>query len=183
MGLRRVPKEEMPDDHAERVERAYELNGDADFLEILANSPELTSFYYEDFYEGVFYDGDVSIRVKELVRLRLAGLHGCMYCQSSDVESAKEHGVTEAEIEAIWRMDDDVFTDAERAALELANVLSNARPDGAVSEDLLTRLQRHYSDAEIVELSVVASILTGMTNMLFAFDMVEREVVCELPGT
>lgn len=50
-----------------------------------------------------------------------------------------------------------------------------------MSDDLLERLQRYYSDTEIVELSVVASILTGMTNMLFAFDTVEKDVVCELP--
>lgn len=183
MGLRRVPKAEMTGDHAKRVERAYELNGEADFLEILANSPLITSFYYEDFYETIFYGGDTPTRVKELVRLRLAGLHGCTYCQSSDVESAKENGVTEEEIEAIWRMDDEVFPPEERAALELANVLSNANPDGRVSDDLMERLQDHYSDAEIVELSVIASILTGITNMLFAFDMVERNVICELPET
>lgn len=50
-----------------------------------------------------------------------------------------------------------------------------------MSDDLLERLQRYYSDTEIVELSVVASILTGMTNMLFAFDTVEKDVTCELP--
>ena len=46
-------------------------------LEVAANAPHITHFYFDQFYGEVFYGGKVAVRIKELVRLRLSRLHGC----------------------------------------------------------------------------------------------------------
>lgn len=104
-----------------------------------------------------------------------------MHCQASDTASAKRHGITDAEIQAVWSRDDDVFDAGEKAVLTLADELSLARPDGTVTPDLQNRLLAAYSQGQVMELCVVAAILTGMAKMLFALNLVERDVVCFLP--
>jgi AhpD family alkylhydroperoxidase len=179
--LRRVPREAMPPAYRARVERAEELTGDTRFLEVLANAPHVCELYYDRFYDEVFYAGCVPVRTKELLRLRLAGLHGCMYCQRSDTDSARRNGVTEAEIAAIWASDPTGFDAADRSVLAYADEISMARPEGSVSDELLAELRTHLDDDQIVELGVVAAILTGMAKLLFALGLVDRDVVCTLP--
>ena len=70
------------------------------------------------------------------------------------------------------------FTEAEKAALGLATVLSNAVQDGMVDDQLATELRRHYTDGQIMELAMVIAILTGMARLLFAFDLADREQAC-----
>jgi len=41
-------------------------------------------------------------------------------------------------------------------------------------------LQKHFSDAEIIELAMVMAVLIGMAKMLFAFNFVEKEGYCNL---
>ena len=50
-----------------------------------SRATEISKVYYEQFYQKVFYGGVVNIRLKELIRLRLAGISGCKYCISVDV--------------------------------------------------------------------------------------------------
>lgn len=70
------------------------------------------------------------------------------------------------------------FNEAEKAALGLATVLSNAVQDGMVDERLATELRRYYTDGQIMELAMVIAILTGMARLLFAFDLADREQAC-----
>jgi alkylhydroperoxidase family enzyme len=66
------------------------------------------------------------------------------------------------------------FTAREKAALRLAERLSLCS-DEDVDELLMRDLQNSFNDAEIVELAMVIAILTGMTKMLLAFRLVNRE--------
>ena len=62
----------------QRVEDAIRVAGDAEFMQIVYNAPQIKDFYYRSFYKEVFFRGSVPLRVKELGRMRLAQLHGCL---------------------------------------------------------------------------------------------------------
>lgn len=47
-----------------------------------------------------------------------------------------------------------------------------------VDDTLMAQLQEQFSDAQIIELSMVCAVLTGMAKMLFALDVVEKEANC-----
>lgn len=76
--LRRVPLEEMSPAFRDQVLASKELGVDTRFLEFAANAPHMIEFYWGDFYDRVFFGGIVPIRTKELVRLKLSQLHGCL---------------------------------------------------------------------------------------------------------
>ena len=50
----------------------------------------------------------------------------------------------------------DLFTPAEKVALELAEAMTQTPQ--RVTDDLFQRLQAHYSDAEIVEIAAVVAL-------------------------
>ncbi len=77
MTLSRVGREQVPAPYQAMIDESLELTGDARFLEVAANAPHITHFYFDQFYGEVFYGGKVAVRIKELVRLRLSRLHGC----------------------------------------------------------------------------------------------------------
>ncbi len=157
---------------------AMARHGDATFVEVLGQAPEMYAWYYHDFYEKVFRSGRIDRRVAELVRLRLANIHGCAFCNRNDRIAALEAGLTEAEIEALPAYETGPFTDAEKAALALADVMALTNPKGAVTPALHARLRAHFTDGQLVELGMVMAVLCGMAKFIFAYDLVEKEEYC-----
>ncbi len=76
-----------------------------------------------------------------------------------DINAAggSEAGASPEKIEALadYR-ESDLFSDAERVALELADGATALPHD--VPDELFARLREHYSDAEIVELSYIVAL-------------------------
>jgi alkylhydroperoxidase family enzyme len=85
-----------------------------------------------------------------LVRLRIALLHGCESAEvvhRAELESLGEHRSDEV----VQWPNSSVFTAKERAALELAEVISLEESEESC-EDVLHRAKRHLSAREIIEL-------------------------------
>lgn len=77
MALRPVPRDQVPEAYRDKIDASIELLGDARLLQVLANAPHVTSWFFDSFYAQIFFAGIVPVRIKELVRLRLSQLHGC----------------------------------------------------------------------------------------------------------
>jgi AhpD family alkylhydroperoxidase len=182
--MRRVPDEEMSPEFRAKVQRVRGLVGDVRFLEVAANAPHMIDFYWNDFYRDVFFAGIVDVRTKELVRLLLADIHGCMFCQAGDAASARSNGVTDEEIAGLWDFENGPFSERDRAALRVAAGISLRGAEDALPEDVREALSDHFTDAEIIELLMVCGILTGMARMMMVMDLADRASECPiLPAT
>jgi AhpD family alkylhydroperoxidase len=173
-------RDAMPERWRAVAETADAVRGESTLIEVLAQAPELLGWYYDGFYAEVFFKGRVARRVKELLRLKLSTLHGCAFCNKGNTQSARDAGVTEAQIEAIWDTDSPHFDARERAVLRLAEQMALANMQGEVTPAHAAELHAHFSEPEIVELGMVAAVLTGMAKMLFVFDLVSREANCPI---
>lgn len=77
---------------------------------------------------------------------------------SSHTALAKQQGVSEALLDAMYHIDEhaDLFTPAERAALSLAErMTTDAR---GVDEEVWAELRFHYDEGEIIELAAVIGL-------------------------
>jgi AhpD family alkylhydroperoxidase len=175
-----LPRAALPERWRAAADRAEDIRGEATLIEALANAPELLAWYYDGFYAEVFFTGRVERRIKELLRLRLSTLHGCAFCNRGNTRSAEEAGVTPAQIAAIGDPDAPLFDARDRAVMALADEMALQNMAGEVTPALSAELRRHFSEAEIVELAMVAAVLTGMAKMLFVFDLVSREATCPI---
>jgi AhpD family alkylhydroperoxidase len=176
--MRRVPEADLSDALKAARDSALALTGDATITEVFANSPKVCEFFFNGFYRGLFFDGDVSIRYKELLRLRLSKAHGCWFCNRNNEAGAKAAGFTESQIQAIGGDATADFTAAERAVLALADELALTNMGGALTPALYASLKAHFTDGEIVELSMVGAVLGGLNKMAFVLNLVEREAWC-----
>ena len=176
--FQRVPREALPPQMQAAYDGSMKLHGDATFVEVLGNAPHLFDWYMQDFYKKVFYGSKLPTRLVELVRLRLANIHGCAMCNRADKIGAKAAGVNDAEIEALPNYETGPFSEAEKAALALADVMVLTNPRGMVTPELHARARQYFSDGEMVELGMIMAVLCGMAKFIFAYDLVEKEDYC-----
>jgi AhpD family alkylhydroperoxidase len=175
-----LARDQMPPRWRAAAETADDIRGEATLLEVLAQAPEHLAWYYDTFYAQIFFGGRVERRVKELLRLRLSTLHGCAFCNRGNLRSAAEAGLTEAQIAAIRTPGAACFDERERAVLRLADEMALQNMAGDLDAGLRAELARRFQPAELVELALVAAVLTGMAKMLFVFDLVSREAECPI---
>jgi AhpD family alkylhydroperoxidase len=174
----RVPRHRLPPHMQAGWDAAMTMHGDTTFTEVMGNAPHMYDWYLQDFYKKVFYSGRLPRRLVELVRLRLANIHGCAFCNRSDTAAALAAGITQAEIDALPTYETGPFSEGEKAALAIADEMVLTNPKGAVTPALHARARQHFSDGELVELGIIMAVLCGMAKFIFAYDLVEKEDYC-----
>lgn len=122
---------------------------------------------------------------KRPVHLAVSMQNSCDYCTTHNRMWATSAGVSAAKIEALSDgvLDSAEFTDAEQAAIAWAKSVAanNARRD----IDSYERLRTHFTEAQIVELTVVAAYRT-MINLLqeaFWTDLEDADTSAHEHGT
>ena len=100
--------------------------------------------------------GEVDLGLRRLIGHLASKAGGCLYCQAHTLLGAKNFGVTEEKLAAIWTYSSSaLYSPAERAALDFA-MAAASQPNG-VTDEIFAELQRYWSEAQIVEiLGVVA---------------------------
>ncbi len=176
--ISRVPREKLPPRMQRSWDRAKELHGDTTYVETFGNAPEVYDWYNNDYYKKVFYSGRIDDRVMQLVRLRLANVHGCAFCNRGDKIAALDAGVPMEQIEALEEYENGPFTEQEKAALALADVMVLTNPKGMLTQKIYDRARAHFTDGQLMELGVNMAVLCGMAKFLFAYDLVEKEDYC-----
>jgi AhpD family alkylhydroperoxidase len=92
--------------------------------------------------------GGVPELTLELVHLRVSQINGCSACADSAARASRKAGATDEQLMtlAAWR-EAPYFSDAERAALELAEAATRLadRPD-PVPDELWARAAAHYDE-------------------------------------
>jgi alkylhydroperoxidase family enzyme len=126
---------------------------------------------------AVYAHTTLGLREFEAARLRTAQINGCMFCLDWRTERDGQK-VEEGFVDAVtdWRTT-DAFDDRTRLAAEYAE--RYALDHHGLDEEFWTRMTAHYSQHEIVELSMsIGSWLAfGRLNHVLGLD-----AVCVLPG-
>jgi len=176
--LSRVSRDEMPEAFQPAWDALQRLTGDATFVEVFAQAPEMLDFVMNKFYGPVFFGGHVDKKYKQLVRLRLSTRHGCLTCNKQNVPGALAAGFTEAQIAALQHYEDGPFSDAEKAVLAYADEVALTNLEGRMTPALYARLRAHFSDADLCELGATMAVIAGFAKLSFVLDLVEREDYC-----
>jgi uncharacterized peroxidase-related enzyme len=101
-------------------------------------------------------EGEVDLGFRRLIGHVASKAAGCVYCMAHTTLGAKNFGVDDARLAAIWDYrTSPLFSAAERVALDFA-LAAASQPNG-VTDELFAQLRRHWTDGQIVEiLGVVA---------------------------
>ena len=130
----------------------------------LGNHPALVAAWTE-FSKMLRHDTRTPRALRELVILRGGQLMGSEYEWAQHLPMARKAGVREAQINSLanWRASSE-FDEREKAALELAEAVTNGR----VSDEVYARVARHFDHHDYVELAAVAAFYAMVGRMLDA---------------
>ena len=100
-----------------------------------------------------------------LVKMRASLINGCAYCIDMHSKEARADGETEQRLYGLgaWR-ETPYYTDRERAALEWTDTLTQISTHH-VSDELFERTRQHFSEEELVTLTLAVVAINGWNRI------------------
>ncbi|MEU9124174.1 carboxymuconolactone decarboxylase family protein [Streptomyces sp. NPDC048506] len=114
----------------------------------------------------VLADSTLPAATQELVKLRASQINGCGFCVDMHTKDAAHAGETSTRLNlvAAWR-EATVFTDAERAALELAEQGTRiADAAGGVTDEAWANAAKHYDEDQLAALVSVIALINAFNR-------------------
>ncbi|MEU8900856.1 carboxymuconolactone decarboxylase family protein [Nocardia sp. NPDC048505] len=125
------------------------------------NLPELAPEVYKGWYEAemAIRRGPLDATVRELVKIRVSQLNGCLYCIDMHTTDARLHGETEQRIYYLnaWR-ESVKFSAAEKAALAYAEEVTALGPHG-VTDAVWAEVQAEFEEGAQAGLVAVTAMI------------------------
>ena len=105
----------------------------------------------------------------ELVKMRASQINGCAFCLDMHSKDARAAGETEQRLYLLnaWR-ETTFFTDRERAALAWTESLTLVS-ENHVPDDVYNEARQHFSEEELVNLSLAVVAINGWNRLAIAF--------------
>lgn len=119
---------------------------------------------------AVYEASSLPIREREVARMRIAQLNDCQVCINTRARAAIERGLTDDLYNSVQSYHDHPgFSARERLAIEFAERF--AIDHRAVDDELWARLREHFSDVELLELTVTVGFCVGMGRAYHVLDV------------
>jgi AhpD family alkylhydroperoxidase len=115
----------------------------------------------------VLHESGLPVATQELVKLRASQINGCAFCTDMHTKDAAAAGETQQRLNlvAVWR-EATVFTDAERAALDLAEQGTRiADAAGGVRDEVWQNAAKYYDEDQLMALVCVIALINAYNRM------------------
>ncbi|WP_338696958.1 carboxymuconolactone decarboxylase family protein [Streptomyces sp. Q6] len=115
----------------------------------------------------VIADSALPAATQELVKIRASQINGCGFCTDMHTKDAAHAGETAQRLHLIaaWR-EAKVFTDAERAALELTEQGTRiADAAGGVSDEAWANAAKYYDEEQLLALTGLIAVINTYNRM------------------
>ena len=167
--LRYVEKESADADQEKILAQLTQKSGKvANIWKLWSHSP-LTLETFIPFYKSLM-KGALDAKLRELAYMKTSLVNDCAYCLESHKGSGRRVGITEQQIQEIGQHETSTaFSPVEKLVLRYAEELTRTAKS---SEEIMTDLKKHFSEPDIVELTLVVGTanLTNRFNMSLATD-------------
>jgi len=114
----------------------------------------------------VVSESSLPAATQELVKIRASQINGCGFCLDMHTKDAAAAGEDQLRLHmvAAWR-EANVFTEAEKAALELAEQGTRIADSAGVSDEVWERAAKHYDEEQLGALVAIIALI-NMYNRL-----------------
>lgn len=116
-------------------------------------------------------------KLKHLIKVYVATLNGCAFCVDIGKASAEKQNVDGSIFDDLLRFEDSsLFSEAEKAAL---SYVDEATRNKHVDDDTFGRLQKHFNEREIVQITLLNAI-ENFYNLMNAPLNIGSDELCEI---
>ena len=115
----------------------------------------------------VVSDSTLPAATQELVKIRASQINGCGFCIDMHTKDAAAAGETSVRLNlvAAWR-EATVFTEAERAALELTEQGTRiADAAGGVTDEVWANAAKHYDEEQLTALVSLIALINAFNRL------------------
>ncbi|MEU1473805.1 carboxymuconolactone decarboxylase family protein [Streptomyces sp. NPDC005760] len=114
----------------------------------------------------VVTDSGLPMTTQELVKIRASQINGCGFCLDMHTKEAAAAGETAQRLHmvAAWR-EAKVFTEAERAALELAEQGTRLADGSGVPDDVWENAAKHYDEEQLLALVSLIAVINAFNRL------------------
>jgi AhpD family alkylhydroperoxidase len=105
----------------------------------------------------------------ELIKTRASQINGCAYCIDMHTRDARVRGESEQRLYALAAWEETpFFSERERAALAWTEAVTRIA-DGPVPDPVFTQAHQHFSEKELVDLTLAIVAINGWNRLSVAF--------------
>jgi len=135
-------------------------------LDILNNDVAAKVIKYFVSANKVVADSTLPTATQELVKIRASQINGCGFCLDMHTKDAAQAGETSVRLNlvAAWR-EAKVFTEAERAALELTEQGTRIADGGGVTDDAWANAAKHYDDDQLTAIVSQIALINAFNRL------------------
>ncbi|MFF0013704.1 carboxymuconolactone decarboxylase family protein [Streptomyces sp. NPDC005374] len=114
----------------------------------------------------VVTESGLPMTTQELVKIRASQINGCGFCLDMHTKEAAAAGETAQRLHmvAAWR-EAKVFTEAERAALELAEQGTRLADGAGVPDDVWENAAKHYDEEQLLALVSLIALINAFNRL------------------
>ncbi|MFF7560363.1 carboxymuconolactone decarboxylase family protein [Streptomyces pseudovenezuelae] len=114
----------------------------------------------------VVTDAGLPVTTQELVKIRASQINGCGFCLDMHTKEAAAAGETAQRLHmvAAWR-EAKVFTEAERAALELAEQGTRLADGTGVPDEVWENAAKHYDEEQLLALVSLIAVINAFNRL------------------
>jgi 4-carboxymuconolactone decarboxylase len=158
------------DQQPEEIRQWMARRGNLNVFRLLANAPHVFAGWTQ-MVDELFDSPTFTLRMREVVILRVAHLQGSRYELVQHTGIARAAGLTEQQINAILGTGDPEaagFSRTERTALDVTTELCNTHQ---LSEESFATAHSVFGDEALTELLMIVSCYYGLALVLNAVDL------------
>ncbi|MEU3626875.1 alkylhydroperoxidase [Amycolatopsis coloradensis] len=114
----------------------------------------------------VLEDSELPAATRELVNIRASQINGCSGCLDMHTKDAARAGETSTRLNlvAAWR-EATVFTEAERAALELTEQGCRLADSAGVTDEAWDAAAKHYDEEQLLALVTQIALINAFNRL------------------
>ena len=132
-------------------------------------------------WQAIFREGVCDHAIKELARLYVSRSVKCEFCGNQRSIKAAQSGVSEAQVDDLIDFErSGTYSAREKAALAYAEAITWRLP---VDDAFWTRVQAHFSEAELVELGCFIALTMGQQSWLRLLDIDHHQIMAGGAGS
>ncbi len=117
-----------------------------------------------ELYQAIAGESTIEPRLQELANLEVSRINRCNYCLVHHGQMAKMSGVSAGQVTALKTGSGaQSFTEKENTVIEYAGQVT--RDAETVPEELFRRLNSHFSESEIVNLTLIIGLMNVFNRL------------------
>ncbi|MBS1969378.1 MAG: carboxymuconolactone decarboxylase family protein [Bdellovibrionales bacterium] len=140
-------------------------------MSLRVNYPQISPDSYKHLLalEASLANSSIDKSLRQLIKIRVSQMNGCLFCLDMHVKEAKIHGERELRIVHLsaWH-ESSLFTQKEKVALEWAERLTKM-PQTGVEDSEFQKAREYFSEKELADLTFVVGTINIWNRFGVAF--------------